>query len=307
MIIDGERNMKSKLLSVSVVLSSLCIFAVEACESGQTDSYYRPSVSKNSSQIDPTELKSTTISVSPDGEEKSLFDLPDTEEDSRTTSPEVKEEPSRDEEIVKFQDELTKARKRIAELEEELDLSKKKIDALLQTSVSDSEKEELKAQLSQAKSEKAELVIQLTELKANLARKESRLQQLQKLEQYSNSTAIPDDLYADETALHINGNEFGKHLKRLLKAKKVNGAGIKDLLNDLSTVDLQRRIVTTSVESLVNYIGKILYSNPKERSLSDYLQLLKAIVLAMENGKHNEMLPIAQTIAREMLLNSKIL
>ena len=123
---------------------------------------------------------------------------------------------------------------------------------------------------------------------------------------FFNIASIPDDLWANETALHINGNEFGKHLKRFLKAKSINNAGIKDLYNDLSTVDLKVTIITKSVDSLVNYIGKILYSNPKERSINDYLQLLKAIILAILNG-HKEMFPIAQTIAREMLLNSKIL
>ena len=128
-----------------------------------------------------------------------------------------------------------------------------------------------------------------------------------KYKSFFDTSSIPDDLYADQPALHINGNEFGIHLRKFLKAKSINTAGIKELSSDLSTVDLAKRIVTTNVDSLVNYIGKILYANPKERSLNDYLQLLKAIVLAMNNNRHPDMLLIAQTIAREMLLVNKTL
>ena len=128
-----------------------------------------------------------------------------------------------------------------------------------------------------------------------------------KVKPFLDVDAIPDDLFADIPALHIKGNEFGKHLKKLLKAEKVSGAGIKDLCSDLYSVDLKRTIVAKNIDSLVNYIGKILYSNPKERSLDDYLQLLKMTISAINSGNHNDMLPIAQTLAKEMLLSDKIL
>ena len=130
-----------------------------------------------------------------------------------------------------------------------------------------------------------------------------------KYQYYADPSSIPDNLFANERALHLNGEQFGKHLKTLLKAKKVSNAGIRDLYGDLYNVDMKKSVSTKNIDMLTNSIGKMLYANPSKRSVNVYLQLLKAIIFALgNNNKQNAgLLPIAQALGREMLLADKVL
>ena len=131
----------------------------------------------------------------------------------------------------------------------------------------------------------------------------------QKYQYYADPSSIPDNLFAHEGALHLNGDQFGKHLKTFLNAKKVRDAGVRDLYVDLYNVDMKKTVSTKNIDMLTNSIGKMLYADPSKRSVNAYLQLLKAIIFALDkNHKQSaNLLPIAQALGREMLLADKVL
>ncbi|MBR1735051.1 MAG: hypothetical protein IJ730_06375 [Alphaproteobacteria bacterium] len=163
---------------------------------------------------------------------------------------------------------------------------------------------ELLEQISQARSINELLAIEDLDLSDKL--KES-FNKFQKYQMYINPQSIPDDLYSDKKALHIKGNNFGKHLKTLLMSSTVKQSNIEDLRTDLSDIGRKLDLKIRDENSLLIAIGRTLYENPKKRSQGLYLQLLRAIILKLPDSKFKSMLPIAQALATEMLLADNVL